>query len=126
VNLLQTVIVILNLTSLYGVPNAFLDELLLFLAGDLLPQANCMVRNTSKAKRLMMKMGLQHERIHCCPSGHILYEGPFADLEECPTCAHPRYVLNSNKVPVTVMRYFPLIPRLQRLFRCPEVARLLK
>lgn len=127
VNRLQAGIILLNMCNLFGVSNTFLDKLLLFLAGDLLPKSNCLPRNTYETKRMVMRMGLKHKAIHCCPDGHILYNGvDNKDLQECPTCNVPRYIAGSNQVPRKVLRYFPLVPRLQRLFRCPEVAKLMK
>ena len=41
VNRLQASIVIMNIANLYSVSNTFTDELLQFLASDLLPQSNC-------------------------------------------------------------------------------------
>ena len=127
VNRLQAGIILLNMCNLFGVPNTFLDELLMFLSGDLLPRSNCLPRSSYETKRMVMRMGLEHQAIHCCPEGHILYEGvENKDLLECPTCQVTRYMNGSNQVPRKVLRYFPLVPRLQRLFRCPEVAKLMK
>ena len=117
VNHLQASIVFLNMVNIYGVPYSFLDELLRFLAADLLPQSNCLLRSTYDMKTMLMKMGLEHRAIHCCSSGHILYEGPEKEeLLECPHCGESRYVLGSTSIPQKVLRYFPVIPRLQRLF----------
>lgn len=63
VNRLQTSIVMMNMINLYGVPQTFLDEMLCFLSADLLPQANSLPRNAYKMKRMIMKMGLEHEAI---------------------------------------------------------------
>lgn len=127
VNRLQASIVIMNIANLYGVSNTFTDELLRFLAGDLLPQSNCLPRSTYEMKRMVMRMGLEHEAIQCCRKGCILYDGEDNEnLRECPHCQAPRYIEGSNEVPVKVLRYFPIIPRLSRLYRCPEVAKLLK
>jgi hypothetical protein len=127
VNCLQTSIILMNMCSLYGVSHTFMDELLIFLGGDLLPRSNLLPHSTYQMKRMIMKMGLQHKAIHCYPIGHILYEGADnEDLVECPTCAAPRYIEGSNNMPVKVLRYFPIIPRFQRMFRCPEIAKLLK
>jgi len=70
-----------------------------------------------------MKWGLQHMQVHCYPEGHILYEGDYEELEECPTCRHPSYIEGSNKVPKRVVRYFDIIKHLQRMFKCPEIAK---
>ena len=127
VSRLQACIVLMNMVNLYGVPYTFFDELLRFLAADLLPQSNCLPRNMYEMKSVLPKMGLEHQAIHCCPSGHILYHGPeHENLQECPSCGESRYVSGSDSIPQKVLRYFPIIPRLQRLFQCPEVATLLK
>ena len=127
INCLQASIILMNMYNLHGVPNTFLDELLTFLSSDLLPRGNNLTSITYETKRMVMKMGLEYVLIHYYPAGHVLYEGEEnMDLEECPKCRQPCYVPDSNKVLVKVLQYFPIIPRLQRLFRCQEVAKLLK
>ena len=40
-------------------------------------------------------------------------------MQHCPTCGEARYKVNHNrrkKIPHKVLRHFPLVPRLQRLF----------
>ena len=127
INRLQAAIVLLNMANLYAIPNTFMDELLSFVAIDLLPQSNYLPRSTYEMKRMIMRMGLQHRAIDCCPNGHILYEGPeHMDSIECPKCGVSRYISGSTSIPRKVLRYFPIIPRFQRLFRCPEIVELLK
>jgi len=75
-NRLQASIMLVNIVNLYGVPHTFLDELLSFVATNLLPQSNCFLRNTYEIKKLIMKMGLEHQAILCCSKGHLVYEGP--------------------------------------------------
>ena len=76
---------------------------------------------------MVKKLGLEHERIHCCPQGHILYEGlENRHLLRCPICDHSRYVRGSSTVPVAVSRYFPLIPILKIIYQCPKLAKLLE
>jgi len=120
VNRLQMSIVLMNMVNLYGVPYSFFDVLLRFLAADLLPLSNCLPRSTYETNLMLMKMGLEHEAIHCCTTGHVVYEGPdHVDLVECPVCGERRYVQGSNTIPQKVLRYFPIIPHLQRLFYMP-------
>jgi hypothetical protein len=127
INRLQASIILMNMCTVHRVPNTFLDELLTFLSADLLPRGNNLTRTSYETKRMVMKMDLKHESIHCCRDGHVLFEGAEnQDLEHCPKCNLPRYVPGSNKVCVKVLHYFPIIPHLQRLFRCREVAKLLK
>ena len=58
INRLQAAIVLLNMANLYAIPNTFMDELLSFVATDLLPQSNCLPRSTYEMKRMIMRMGL--------------------------------------------------------------------
>ena len=117
----------MNMANLYGVSHTFMDKLFSFLASDLLPQSNCLPKNTYETKKMIMKMDLEHESIHCCPHGHVLYKGiEFQDATECPTCGLSRYIDGSDQIPRKVLRYFSIIPHLQQLFRCPEVAQLMK
>ena len=122
-NRLQCAIVLFSLCTLYSVPHTFLDALLTWIASDLLPTSNRFPRTAYEVKSLLMKLGLKHEQVHCCPDGHVLYEGVNEDLEECPTCHQVRYIPGSNRVPQRVARYFDVIRHLQRMFKCPEVAK---
>ena len=123
---MQSGVVLLTLVNLYSVSHNFMDALLKYLGEDLLPSSNCLPRSTYDVKRMVLKMGLRHRAVHCCPNGHVLYEGAeYSNCRECPTCGEPRYIPGSNDIPVKVVRYFSLIDRLRRMYRCPEIAKLL-
>ena len=98
-NRLQCAIVIFSLCTLYLVPHTFLDALLMWIAGDLLPTSNKFPRTSYEVKTLLMKLGLKHDQVHCCPDGHVLYEGVKENLQSCPTCQQVRYIPGSNRVP---------------------------
>jgi hypothetical protein len=110
---MQSGVVLVTLCQLYGIPDTFFTALLTFLARDLLPSSNCLSRTAYEVKTMIRMLGLQHET-------------PLADLDKCPTCDYSKYVTGSNNVPISVLRYFPIIPRLQRMFKCPEVAKLME
>jgi len=80
------------------------------------------------AKRLLLKLGLEAKRIDCCVDGCMLYYDNDVALTECKFCNKPRYhaknVGTSNKkpLPVKAMFYFPITPRLQRLFASIQTA----
>lgn len=123
---MQSGIVLMTLATVFGVSDTFLTALLTYLAGTLLPTNNVMPRTAYELKRMIRRLGLEHQRIDTCPNGHILYEGEVnGELTQCPRCMHPRYVPSSSKVLFAVTRYFPLIPKLRRLFKCPDIAELL-
>jgi len=122
-NRLQCCIVIYSLCTLYSVPHTFVDALLTWVAGDLLPTSNCFPRTAYELKSVLMKFGLNHTQVHCCPDGHILYEGENEGLQECPTCNQSRYIEGSKDVLQRVVRYFDVIGHLLRMFKCPEIAK---
>ena len=123
---MQFCIVLMTLSTIYGVSDSFVTALLTYMAGTLLPRGNCLPRNSYEMKTMILRLGLEHERIDSCPNGHVLYEGDTnGNLQECPRCQHPRYVPGSQKVPFAVTRYFPIIPKMERLYKCPQVAELL-
>ncbi|KAG8472230.1 hypothetical protein CXB51_034470 [Gossypium anomalum] len=86
-------------------------------------------------KRLIKDLGLGYDKIHSCPNDCMLYWGDQKNQQSCHVCGKSRW-MNSNtedvntdeggaqlrKKPVKVLRYFPLIPRLQRLFMSSKTA----
>ena len=122
VNRLQCAIIVFSLCSLYSVPNTFVNALLTWLAGDVLPTSNCFPRTAYEVKSILMKWGLKHRQVHCCPDGHVLYEGDNENLTSCGTCNSSRYVEGTDKVPQRVVRYFDIVKHMLRLFRCPQIA----
>ena len=85
-----------------------------------------------EAKKIISKLGLNYEKIHACPNNCMLYWGNREDEERetCKTSHTSRWKSrvktstnveatednNRKKIPAKVLRYFPLVPRLQRLF----------
>jgi hypothetical protein len=66
---------------------------------------------------------------HACTNDCILYRGEYAQKDICPKCGNDRYH-KSNKndkshgPPHNILRHIPIIPRIQSLFRCKELAML--
>ncbi|XP_073224870.1 uncharacterized protein [Cicer arietinum] len=85
-----------------------------------------------EAKKTITKLGLNYEKIHVCRNNCMLYWGNKEDEERetCKICNTLKWKSkekvgevgvssdgnNRKKVPAKVLRYFPLKPRLQRLF----------
>ena len=74
---------------------------------------------------------MPYEKIHACEKGCVLFRLQYEDLNYCPICNSSRYVVVDNgmgektqtKIPVNVLWYMPIVPRLQRLFMVEETAR---
>ena len=105
----------MNMCTVFRVSNKFTDELLQFLASDLLPQANKLPPSHYEARKMIRKLGLEYNSIHACPNGCVLYKEGNADLSACPQCSKSRWMEGTNSIPTKVIRHFPPIPRLRRM-----------
>ncbi|XP_066162982.1 uncharacterized protein [Oryza sativa Japonica Group] len=112
---------------------------LLKLIKNILPGGNKLPETTYEAKKIVCPLGLEVHKIHACPNDCILYRGEeYENLEACPVCKALRYKirrddpgevdgqLTKKRIPAKVMWYFPIIPRLRRLFRNKGNARMLR
>jgi hypothetical protein len=84
---------------------------------DSLPEVS-FPRTYIEAKRALSDVGLGCETIHLCKHGCALFWGDHAKKSHCPVCGLSRWrdMEGKRKVPHKVLRYFPIIPRLQRFF----------
>ena len=71
----------------------------------------------------MKEIGMEYQDIDACPNDHIIYYGQHASKIECPQYQTSRYRTDqlTKKVPRKVLLHIPIIPRLQRLFRCQSI-----
>ncbi|XP_059315491.1 uncharacterized protein LOC132066130 [Lycium ferocissimum] len=94
------------------------------LVGELVSPEFDIPKSYYEAKRLVSKLGLSYDRIHCCPNGCMLFYKQDVDLNECKICGHARYkrTPSGKTVPIKAMHYLPIIPRLKRLFASPSSA----
>lgn len=76
-----------------------------------------------EAKKIINKLGLNYIKIPACPNDCMLYWGEENEsLEECKRCKISKWKDKKKKQPAKILRYFPLKPRLQRLFMCSKTA----
>jgi len=68
----------------------------------------------------MKPLGLGYQKIDICPNFCMLYYLENAEMTECMTCGHSRYKPRTGRGKTLVaykkLKYFPITPRLQRLF----------
>ena len=118
-------LLLLNCFAVFGVSNAFADELLQLLH-ILLPSDNYLPRSHYEARKYVVKLGLSYNNIHACRNGCCLFRKELQDAQSCPKCNVPRYKSESSRIPCKILRHFPLIPRLKRMYRCKRLAELNK
>ncbi|XP_068486822.1 uncharacterized protein [Phaseolus vulgaris] len=87
-----------------------------------------------EAKKIINKLGLHYTKIDACPNDCMLYYGEDKDKEVCKKCNESRWkrrkknktidgtLKKQKKVPAKILRYFPLKPRLQRMFMSSKIA----
>ncbi|XP_016206754.1 uncharacterized protein LOC107647150 [Arachis ipaensis] len=84
------------------------------------------------AKRIIRKLGIAYKKIDACPNDCMLYQGSDQVLSRCKICGTSRWkqktrrnsIIRINVVvkkkgkpqAAKVLRYFSLVPRLQRMF----------
>ncbi|XP_056688131.1 uncharacterized protein [Spinacia oleracea] len=84
-------------------------------------------------KPLYEDLGLSYEKIDACVNDCMLFWKDDEQLEHCKVCKAARWKQgkhsgetrtreNGKRIPQKVLRYFPLKPRLQRLFMCSKTA----
>ncbi|XP_049378073.1 uncharacterized protein LOC125842813 [Solanum stenotomum] len=116
---------LLHLKRLNGWSNKSFS-MLLELLKDVLPEGETLPKSFYDSKKIIKDLGLEYKKIHACPNDCMIYWNETKDRTSCKFCKALRYKqfkgasVNSSSetsnIPSKVFRYFPLIPRLQRLF----------
>jgi hypothetical protein len=80
--------------------------------------------NFYDAKSLMKLLSLGYHKIDMCLNLCILYYLENTELTKCKTCGHSHYKPMTDRGKTVIahikLRYFPITPRLQRLFMLLE------
>ena len=115
-----------------GVSDTAFTELLKLLK-DMLPMENTLPDSTYATKKLLKSFGLGYRQIHACVNDCCLFRKELAHSDICPKCGNSRWKKNKTnedgkqtKVPAKVLRYFPIIPRLKRMFMSAETSEQLR
>ena len=124
---LSAVVKLYNLKAKYSWSDRGFNQLLQVL-GEMFPVKNELPSSLYDAKKIMVALGMDYEKIHACPNDCILYRKDFKDFSNCPTCGVSRWMLGKNStarvgVPAKVIWYFPPIPRFQRMFKNKEMSK---
>ncbi|XP_051150184.1 uncharacterized protein LOC127264725 [Andrographis paniculata] len=91
-------------------------DLLLTLLRDVIPDDVVLPKTYYEANKIMKELGFTCQIMDVCMDNCMLFTGEDADLQACVVCGERRFVEGSSTVSEKRMRYFPLIPHLQRMF----------
>ncbi|GJT68551.1 hypothetical protein Tco_1020031 [Tanacetum coccineum] len=110
-------------------------SMILELIKDAFPHLSSLPSSNNEVKKLTLDLGLGYQKIHVCPNDCMLYLGKRKYQQSCHICNASRYKSDlrdengdsskshkSNK-PAKVLHYFPLIPRLKRLYMSEKIAK---
>ncbi|CAN1181773.1 hypothetical protein LINPERHAP2_LOCUS35603 [Linum perenne] len=100
-------------------------NMLLKLLKDILPKDNLVPNSYYAAKNTLNSLGLGYTTIHACRYDCALYWRENSLLQACPVCKTSRWKADDGKgkkTPWKILRYFPLKPRLRRLFMSSKTA----
>jgi hypothetical protein len=133
-NKLSATIHLFNLKCVGGVTNRIFSAFLEFF-NQLLPNdGEALLVNTYEVKKFLRDMGLGYEKIPVCRNDCMLFWKDNKDLDSCVKCVQSKWkdevhldedgqpISSGKKCPVKVLWWFPIIPRLQRLFMLQRTA----
>ena len=83
-------------------------------------------RNHLQGETFVNEVMLTYNPIHACQCGCCLFWKELEDATECPSCHKSRYAHNSKTIHVKILRHFPLILHLQKMYNCTRLAELMK
>ncbi|XP_043816628.1 uncharacterized protein LOC110624237 [Manihot esculenta] len=93
------------------------------LMKEMLPSDNVMTDSFYSTKRLVRGLGLPVQKIHCCANGCMIFWENDKELTRCKFYDHERFKRlkhnlgkGKSQIPYKKMYYFPITPRLQRLY----------
>lgn len=123
---LDSTLMIMNVCQTHKISNACISELLHLMSKVILPSLNSLPNIESIATSMLSRLGLWYDAIDACKNGCILFRHEYVDMEACPMCNECRYKrIGQSRVPNKVLRHFPLVPRLRRMFSTSKLASLM-
>jgi hypothetical protein len=123
-----------NLKCMGGVSSTAFSTILEFINQLLPDDGGALPVNTYEANKYLRGMGLGYEKIPACCNDCILFWKGNKDLDSYVKCGQSRWndeieldddgqpISSTKRKPVKVLRWFPIIPRLQRLFMSQHTA----
>ncbi|XP_042465681.1 uncharacterized protein LOC122048146 [Zingiber officinale] len=133
VSKLLALIKLLHIKNVGQWTNKSFSMLLQLLKEEILPENSDLPDSYSNAKKFIRDIGLSYEKIDACKNNCMLFWKDHKNLDFCEVCGISRwkedrhsggtqFKANGKKIPKKILRYFPLKPRLQRLFICSKTA----
>ncbi|XP_062100363.1 uncharacterized protein LOC133806259 [Humulus lupulus] len=124
---LSSIVALYRLKNLNGWTDKIFTMLLELLC-DMFPKNNVLPDSMYSVRKFLRNFDLKYEKIDACINDCCLFRKEKAKMDVCPKCSVCRWKVDKPTKNVKVgeaakvLRYFPIIPRLKRLFRSKEMA----
>lgn len=125
---LSAIVSLFRLKTKNGLSDKSFNELMETLP-EMLLEDNVLHTSLYEVKRFLRSFDMGYQNIHSCVNDCCLFRNKYKLLENCPKCNASRWKANMHTselkkgVPQKVLRYFPIIPRLKRMFRSEQMAK---
>jgi hypothetical protein len=117
----SSVVKLLHIKSFYRIINVAFNAILKLFSSTF--PACSIPTSYHEAKKLICALGLGYVSIHVCPNNSVLFRKGLEKEDKCPVCDASRWKDGDRKkIPQKVLRHFPLIPRLKRIFASKKTA----
>ena len=102
---------------MHALAKCCINKMLHLLAKVMVPTPNSLPYNEVVTSRMLGRVRLQYNAINACKNGCVLFEQGYAEMDIYPICHHPKFRrVGLSRVSIKVLRHFPLIFRLKRMF----------
>ena len=128
---LAAVVALFKLKADNDLTNKAFGDILEFI-DTILPEGHLLPTKFTAAKKLLEPFKLGYVKIDACQNDCCLFTKGLKESTHCPKCNESRYKYRTDpdskdplqtKVPKKVLRYFPIKPRLERMFSSYEMAK---
>jgi hypothetical protein len=128
VTLLAFITLLMAIKSKYFFSNNCYNDLMKLIS-DILPKPHKVLKDMYQSKKMMSALDLKYEKIYVCLDNDMLFWIEHAN--KCLECGQSRFIKvvaqNGEKVTTEVaqkqLHYFPITPRLKRLFISKRIVR---
>ncbi|KAL3538401.1 hypothetical protein ACH5RR_001767 [Cinchona calisaya] len=123
-SLLHFIVTFLHIKVMNHMTNKAFDMMLEFFK-DVLPEREIVPSYLYGAMKILSSIGFGYKKIEVCKYDCALFWKENEGEDKCPICKEPRWKVNDGKekkVPHKILWYFPIKPRLQKLFMSSKTA----
>jgi hypothetical protein len=124
-----------QIKCMFGLSNSAL-EAIVHMFSLVLPEGHYIPDTLDKVRKVVHDLGHDYQKTDACVNDCVLFQKSYAKLSKCPTGGESRWKVTNDeeatgnastkkRSPRKILRYFPVIPRLQRLYMMESTSSLM-